>query len=216
MSSVALNTATARRNRATEKKKKTHTRQNECQWHSSGLFTAIVVKCQMVGPAGRQSRLGENLQVSHPPSLCRLSPPCHVVCGDGTIQRDEQPCLLLVKEWRMEWAARGEQRSQPGLVHWHYFKSCCGDSFCMRLLVYHRRQSCGCTDIQRSVPVVFASSSQFYLILDVFHLHYILWFPFFLGKSSAWFILRESGPEMCCMLIYAYLKSICIGVDVGW
>lgn len=32
-------------------------RQNECQWHSGGLFTAIAVKCQMVGPAGRRGWL---------------------------------------------------------------------------------------------------------------------------------------------------------------
>lgn len=89
-------------------------RQNECQWHSSGLFMAIVVKCQMLGPAGRQSWLGENLQVSLPPSLCCLSRLCDV--GHGTIHRDEQQDLLLVGEWRMEWMPRGKRGSRPNLT----------------------------------------------------------------------------------------------------
>lgn len=70
--------------------------------------------------------LGENLQVSLPPSLCCLSLLCDV--GHGTIHQDEQQDLLLAEERRMEWVPRGKQRSRPNLND-IILKSCCGDSF---------------------------------------------------------------------------------------
>lgn len=128
-----------------KRKKKNCARQNECQWHSGGLFTAIAVKCQMVGPAGRRGWLagwlGENLQVSLPPSLCCLSLLCDV--GHGTIHQDEQQDLLLAEERRMEWVPRGKQRSRPNLND-IILKSCCGDSFRERWHRNRRRQNCGC------------------------------------------------------------------------
>lgn len=85
--------------------------------------------------------LGENLQVSLPPSLCCLSLLCDV--GHGTIHQDEQQDLLLAEERRMEWVPRGKQRSRPNLND-IILKSCCGDSFRERWHRDRRRQNCGC------------------------------------------------------------------------
>lgn len=53
------------------KKKKNCARQNEREWHSSGMFTALIVKCQMVRLVGRWAGWEEGASSSI--TLLRLS-----------------------------------------------------------------------------------------------------------------------------------------------
>ena len=92
----------------------------------------------MLGPAGRRGWLGENLQVSLPPSLL-LPPLFSVWCWAWDNTSGWAAGSIISGKVKNGASAQGRAGEPGPKPHRHYFKSCCGDSFRKRWLLCRRR-----------------------------------------------------------------------------